>query len=34
LRDYGRAAKEAAIERAKALAPLFDDGPGDRAHPE
>jgi DNA invertase Pin-like site-specific DNA recombinase len=25
LRDYGRAAKEAAVERAKALAPLFDE---------
>lgn len=25
LRDYGRAAKEAAVERAKALAPFFDE---------
>jgi DNA invertase Pin-like site-specific DNA recombinase len=25
LRDYGRAAKDAAVERAKALAPLFDE---------
>jgi DNA invertase Pin-like site-specific DNA recombinase len=25
LRDHGRIAKEAAVERAKALAPLFDD---------
>ena len=31
LRDYGRAAKEAAVERAKALAPLFDELAGESA---
>jgi DNA invertase Pin-like site-specific DNA recombinase len=39
LRDYGREAKAAAVERAKALAPLFDElagqvGPRDCTHPE
>jgi hypothetical protein len=39
LREYGRAANAAAVERAKALAPLFEELAGevsarDRAHPE
>lgn len=39
LRDYGRQAKQAAVDRAKALAPLFEElagkvSPRDRTHPE
>jgi hypothetical protein len=39
LRDHGRAAKEAVVERAKALAPIFDElaeqvCPGNCSHPE